>query len=436
MDEMNVEIRPLSELKPRPRNARAHSRGQVRALADAIQALGFRVPVLVDEAGVVLAGHGRLEAAKLLGLHDVPVIRHAGMSEAQKRAFVLADNKLAERAGWDRETLAVELGELSTLLPECGFSIELTGFETGEVDVLLTDIEEEKAQDAADEIVPPPATAVSRPGDVWLLGRHRIVCGDARDISTLCAVMGDDRAGMVFTDPPYNVRVRDIIGRGNIQHAEFAMASGEMTTEEFVRFLKEVLGNAVQVSRDGAMHYVCMDWRHISDLLLAGDRLYGELKNICVWAKTNGGQGSLYRSAHEMIAVFKVGTGDHINNVELGRHGRNRTNVWHYAGINSFGTDRNSHLASHPTVKPVALVADAIKDVTKRGNIVLDVFGGSGTTLIAAERTARRARLIELEPRYVDVAIRRYESISRNDAVLAETGATFAEVARGRLNAQ
>jgi len=431
--ELTVEARPLRGLKPNPRNARTHSKRQLKAIVDSIKAFGFTNPVLVDDGGMILAGHGRFEAAKLLGLDKVPTIRISDLSDAQKRAYVLADNKLAERSGWDRETLAAELGELSIMLPELGYSVDLTGFEVGEIDSLLADGEEEKAASRDDEVGPAPATPLTRPGDVWILGRHRVLCGDARDAGLVRKLLGDDLVDMVFTDPPYNVPVDGhVMGRGKVKHADFAMASGEMSQADFRTFLGQVLGNAAQLSRDGALHYLCMDWRHIDDLIAIGRSVFAEFKNLVVWNKTNGGQGTLYRSQHELIAVFKVADGEHVNNVELGKFGRNRSNVWTYPGVNTFKAGRMDELQAHPTVKPVALVADAIKDVTRRGAVVLDLFGGSGTTLIAAERTGRRARLIEIEPRFVDVTIKRFEDLTKADAVHADTGVTFAEVAAER----
>jgi len=431
--DLAIEHRSISALKVNPRNARTHSRRQVKALAESVRQFGFTSPILVDDHGMILAGHGRAQAAKLLGLDRVPTIRIGDLSEAQKRAYVLADNRLAERAGWDREVLAIELGELSTLLPDLGLSVDLTGFEVGEIDGILSDHEEHKASNQDDEVLPVPDAPVSRAGDLWILGRHSILCGDARDPAAVRQFLGDEKADMVITDPPYNVRVDGhVLGNGDRRHPEFAMASGEMSEPEFTAFLQQVLGNAAAVSREGALHFVCMDWRHIGELLAAGKSVYSELKNLCVWAKTNGGQGSLYRSQHELIAVFKVGSGEHVNNVELGRFGRNRSNVWQYPGVNSFKAGRKEELEAHPTVKPVALVADAIKDVTRRGAVVFDLFGGSGTTLLAAERTGRRARLIEIEPRYIDVTIARFESITKADAVHAESGNTYAEVAQER----
>jgi DNA modification methylase len=386
---------------------------------------------------MILAGHGRVAAAKLLGLHRVPTIQIANLSEAHKRALVLAENKLVERAGWNRELLAVELRELCVVLPDLGLSIDLTGFEVAEVDAILTDVEEYRAAAPDDDAVPPPEQAVSLLSDLWELGPHRLLCGDARNSDALRRLLGGDRVDMVFTDPPYNVAIDGHVrGRGRHRHAEFAMASGEMSVQAFSSFLTEVLGNAAPMCRDGALLYVCMDWRHVAQLMVAGQAAGVELKNLIVWVKSNAGQGSLYRSAHELIALFKVGEGRHVNNVELGRFGRNRSNVWHYAGVNSFKAGREEELAVHPTVKPVALVADAIKDVTGRRAIVLDLFGGSGTTLIAAERTGRRARLMEIDPRYVDVTITRYQRVTGRDAVHAKTGKTFAELAAERCGAK
>jgi DNA modification methylase len=276
---------------------------------------------------------------------------------------------------------------------------------------------------------------LSSPGDVWQLGHHRLLCGDARNADDLARLLGQARAAMAFLDPPYNVRVRDIVGRGQIKHSEFAMASGELSRTSFVEFLQQSLAAATAVSRDGAIHFVCMDWRHLGELLEAGGAVYDAMVNLVVWAKTNAGQGSFYRSAHELIGVFRVGQAAHLNNVELGRHGRSRTNVWHYAGVNTFRAGRLDELQCHPTVKPVVLVADAIKDCTGRGDIVLDTFCGSGTTILAAERVGRRAYTLEIEPRFVDVAIKRWQAFSRKDAIHADSGLSFDELASNRAEA-
>ena len=423
----------VDAVTPSARNARTHSKRQIRQIADSIAAFGFLVPILVDEGRIVIAGHGRYAAAKLLGLKQVPAIEVHGLSEAKRRALAIADNKIAENAGWDRELLAAELPELAEILVVEGLDIAITGFAPAEIDQLTTDFEED-ASDPADTVDPAwlTPTRVTQLNDIWKLGGHRILCGDARGAGDLGHLMGEAQAAMAFLDPPYNIRVRDIVGRGQVKHAEFAMASGELSRADFVDFLKSTLTGAAAVSRDGAVHFVCIDWRHIGELLEAGGAVYDDTLNLAVWVKSNAGQGSFYRSQHELVGIFRVGEEPHLNNIELGRHGRSRSNVWHYAGINTFRAGRLDELKSHPTVKPVALIADAIKDCTRRGDVVLDTFCGSGTTILAAERVGRQAYAMELEPRFVDVAIRRWQAFSRKDAIHVETGRTFGEVASDR----
>jgi DNA modification methylase len=340
---------------------------------------------------------------------------------------VIADNKLAENAGWDRALLALELQELTVHLD---FDVTVTGFETAEIDLLISDLDGE-SPDEADEVpeIDRSAPAVSRPGDLWHIGDHRLLCGDSLKTDSYMALLGGQSAQMVFTDPPYNVVIDGhVSGLGKVKHREFAMASGEMSTQEFSRFLETVFMRLAEFSSDGSLHFICMDWRHMRELLDAAAKPYSELKNLCVWSKTNAGMGSLYRSQHELIFVFKNGTAPHINNVELGRFGRNRTNVWHYRGATSFGKDRESDLEMHPTVKPVAMVADAILDCSRRGSIVLDAFAGSGTTLIAAEKTGRRGYGIELDCHYIDTIIRRFEEIFGLKAVHAESELNFEQL--------
>lgn len=412
--------RPLSvtycgtgSVKPDPRNARTHSKRQVDQIVASIKQFGFTNPILIDENGVIIAGHGRLLAAKSIGMAEVPTIELIGLSDAQKRALRLADNKIALNAGWDLELLKVELGELSSLALDMDLTV--TGFSTGELDVLLSSNE-----DPDDDVIPPVRDEPrSKPGDIWILGDHVIGCGDSRDLGFLQDVVGDAaQIDAAFLDPPYNVRIG---GHANAKgrHREFAMASGEMTDEAFRAFLAETLGAAAKVSRDGAVHFICMDWRHMEEVCEVGRSIYGDLLNLCVWNKSNAGMGSLYRSKHELVFVFKVGTGPHFNAVELGRHGRNRTNVWDYASVNTLAGSRRQDLALHPTVKPTALVADAIQDVTRRGELVLDIFLGSGTTLIAAERCGRRFRGIDIDPAYVDVAIDRWTAMTGGKPRLA-----------------
>lgn len=399
---LRVTYVPTASLVPYARNPRTHSPQQLHQLTKVVREFGLTNPILVDPDYTIIAGDLRRRVATVLGLAEVPVIVIEGLSEPQKRALRLADNKIALGAGWDEELLRIELLELSQ--PELEFDLELTGFTTGEIDVRLND-----EVDPDDEVIPAvPATPRCRPGDIWQLGEHRIGCGDCRDRDLVSRLLGEGaRVGAAFLDPPYNVMIN---GHANARgrHREFAMASGEMTTAEFRTFLNDCLAVAAQLSAPGAVHFICMDWKHLVDLEAAASPLYDQLLNICVWNKSNAGMGSLYRSKHEMIMVYRVRGGPHRNNVELGRHGRNRTNVWSYASVNSLKGSRRQDLALHPTVKPVGLVADAICDVTRHGDTVLDVFLGSGTTLIAAERTGRRCRGLDIDPAYVDVAIERW----------------------------
>lgn len=408
------------------RNARTHSKAQLELLMRSIESFGFTAPIIVDEHLTILAGEGRYQAALQLKLADVPIIKISGLSEARKRAYLLADNKIASRAGWDRAKLVPELGALEELLIEDGLDLSVTGFEAGEIDALLEEFSE-GASDPLDNEVEPGADALSQKGDVWLLGNHRLVCGDARDNKTLRQLMNGAQAAAAFLDVPYNVKVADIGSRGNAKHREFAMASGEMSSDEFRKFLGQALEAAIKASTDGAVHYICIDWRHVDDVVSVVRALYGSLLNIAVWVKSNPGQGSFYRSQHELIVVARVGGDAHMNNVQLGAFGRSRSNVWRYAGVNNFKTGKGGELDMHPTVKPVALVADAIKDCTRRGNIVLDTFMGSGTTILAAERTGRIAYGLEIDPLYVDVAIRRWQDFTKRDAVHEGSGLTFIE---------
>ncbi len=420
---------PIARIKPHPRNARTHTRSQIRQVAQSIKTFRWTFPILLDGNDRIIAGHARFEAAKLLGLTEVPIIRRSDMTEAQLRAYCIADNKLAERAGWDTALLKLEFEEILQLDSE--FDLTVTGIELGELDVIL-DAGSDPAADAIPAIDPKTPT-VTRPGDLWLLGKHRLLCGDARSAESYARLMDRKRAQMVFTDPPYNVPIDGHTGGlGQIHHEDFAMARGEMSEPEFIAFLDSVLGHLVQHSIEGSIHFVCMDWGHTYELLTAGRNRYQELKNLCVWNKTNGGMGTFYRSKHELVLVFKKGTAAHINNFELGQHGRHRTNVWDYAGVNTLKPDRRAELKMHPTVKPVALVADAIKDCSKRNGIILDPFAGSGTTAIAAEQTGRLCYALELDPRYVDTAVHRWEKLVGDSAIHAETGKTFAETAAAR----
>jgi len=409
---LHVVYKTISSLTPDPRNARTHPKRQIEQIMASIRAFGFTNPILADPEGNVIAGHGRLRAARDMGLAEVPVIELPGLTEPQKKALRLADNKIALNAGWDLEVLKLELADFS--LPEIEIDLALTGFSSGEIDVVLAG-----PADPADEVIPAvPEHPRVQPGDIWQVGEHRIGCGDGRDIAFLKQVIGEG-AGIdtAFLDPPYNVKVNGHVNaRG--RHREFAMASGEMSTDEFRKFLAEALGACAAVSRDGAVHFVCMDWRHMEDVFASGGEAYSELLNLCVWNKSNAGMGSLYRSKHEMVFVYRVGDASHTNAVELGKHGRHRTNVWDYASVNSLKGSRREDLALHPTVKPVAMVADAICDVTRQGELVLDIFLGSGTSIIAAERVGRRFRGLDIDPAYVEVAMTRWSELTGKEPQL------------------
>jgi len=422
----HVVWRPVGELKEFPGNPRRHPEGQIAGLMRSIRRF-WTNPILVDETGTILAGHGRWEAAKRLGMAEVPTVTVGGLSDTDKRAVVIADNRLPEQAVWDFDLLRGHFRDLIKV----DFDVELTGFSTGEIDLLIDGSQQPPAADPADDVAGLDADgpAVSQFGDIWELGRHRLVCGDAQRGETYERLLRGELADMMITNPPYKVRIADHMGRGKVRR-EFPMASGEMSPAAFRAFLDRFIRCAMSVSRDGAIHYVFMDWRHLHELLGAALPLYSEWKDLLVWNKTSAGQGSFYRSKHELIAVFKYGTGLHINNFGLGGQGRYRTNVLDYPSVNSLDPARRDDLELHPTVKPVALIADLMRDCSRRNGIVLDPFGGSGTTILAAERAGRIARVAELDPLYVDVAIRRWQKTTALPARHAETGIAFADAAR------
>src|SRR5262245_32830207 len=428
-----IKYQAIDSIFSNPRNARTHSAQQIQQIARSIERFGFNNPVLIDQNNQVIAGHGRVAAAKSLGHDVVPTLRIEHLSDEEKRAYIIADNKLADKAGWDTEILAIEFQGLG----ELGFELELTGFELPEIEMIL-DAKAQKASAIEDDSLPDlvPNRVCTTRGDLWVLGGHRLFCGDARHRGSFEQLLQGEHAQLVFVDPPYNVPIRGhVSGKGRVKHREFAQASGEKTQAQFTKFLEECLGLLAEHTDDGSIHFVCTDWRHIDEMLTAGKRIYAEFKNLAVWNKTNAGMGSFYRSQHELIFVWKNGRGKHINNIDLGRHGRNRSNVWTYAGANCFGPDRSNELAMHPTVKPVALVADAIRDCSHRGHLVLDSFGGSGNTLIACEKTQRKARLIEIDPAYCDLIIRRWQKLTGKGAAHAETGDAFNAIGKRKNTA-
>jgi DNA modification methylase len=429
-----IEYRQIADLKPNPKNPRRHSDRQIKLLMTNIERFGFVAPVLIDAKNNILAGHGRIDATQRLGWSEAPTIRLDHLSEAEARALMIADNRLAEMSTWDDVFLAEALKELSGL--DLTFDLDELGFDVADIDLRIASLDQTKAEPKQDpdDIVPEVTNgpAITQPGDIWQAGRHRLLCGSAVDPRSYVALLDGKLADIVVTDPPYNVKVDGhVSGKGAVRHREFAMASGEMRPLEFVRFLWTSLEAMLRHTRSGAILFVFMDWRHADELLQAVRALQLELKNICVWVKHNAGMGSLYRSQHEFVFVFKYGRSRHQNNVELGRHGRSRTNVWNYRGANSFGRDHDADnpFALHPTVKPVAMIADAILDCSKRGNSLLDPFLGSGTAVLAAERTGRRCYGIEIDPLYVDLAIRRWQSITGQDARHIAGGLTFNDIA-------
>jgi DNA modification methylase len=427
-----VEYRDIDTVVPYARALRKHPERQIVQLTGSMLRFGFSMPLLVDANGVLICGEARLEAAKRLGLTQVPVLVATFWSAAQVKAYRLADNQLATAASWNEELLRIELAEIIDIAE---VPVEVLGWSTGEIDVILDQPAANDDEEAA--LVPePPVDPVSRTGDLWLMDKHRLLCGSSLEAAAWDQLMAGQIAAFSLNDSPWNVKVNGHVS-GSGRHAEFAMASGEMTREEFQAFNAGYLRNIMGHLKDGGIVMAFMDHAHLAELMAAGREVGLHHHNLCVWVKTNGGMGSLWRSQHELVLVLKHGTAPHTNAVELGKHGRYRTNVWHAAGANSFGATRDQDLADHPTVKPTGLLADAIRDVTHPGEIVVDAFSGSGSTILACERTKRVGYAIEIAPGYVDVGVRRWEAATGRQAVLAETGETFAEVAvRRRAEAQ
>lgn len=430
---LEIEYISVDLLLAAPNNSRTHSKKQIKLIADSIKRFGMLTPIAVGDDNQIIYGHARTEAARLAGLETVPVVRLGHLSPDERRAYLLADNRLALEAGWNRELLAIELQELQAL----DFDLPALGFNLPEIDSLYEDLEASKTEgtDPLDDAIPAPTEhIVTQSGDMWLLGNHRLIQGDARNNLLYDRLLNGELIDVVFADPPYNVRIENnVSGLGKVRHADFAMASGEMSPDEFTEFLTDGFRPAAERMRDGAIAFVCMDWRHMGELQRAGLAVFDELKNVCIWNKRNAGMGAFYRSKYEMVFVFKKGHAPHINTFGLGGEGRHRSNVWDYAGVSGISSTGRDELAMHPTVKPIAMIVDALKDVSGRGAKVLDNFGGSGSTLIAAEKSGRCARLIEYDPRYCDTIVRRWQQYTGKQAVLADGGATFEEVEGDRL---
>lgn len=427
-----IELLVTTQLTPNPRNAREHPEKQIKQLEANMKRFGFVSPIIIDEDNLIVAGHGRWEAAKNLGLAEVPAIRMKFLDENERRAFALADNRLSELSVWNQELLTSEL----ELVFDSGFDISTIGFSMSDLSFGLVSEEDEKPKPEEPVELPyPEARAVAQLGDLWLIGPHRIYCGDARDAASWEAMLGDDRADLVFTDSPYNVKITGHVSTIGRQR-EFVMAAGEMSAPEFTAFQRAQMRNCVRFSRDGSIHYQCMDWRHIREILDAADGVYDQFKQLIVWDKGVGALGTFYRSQHELVFVFKAGKAPHVNNFKLGETGRYRTNLVQYAGASTFRKGRAADLAAHSTVKPTAMVSDFILDCSNRGDLVVDPFLGSGTTLLAAHKTKRRGAGMELDPLYVDTALRRLMAATKLVPVLAGDGRTFDEIAAERLAEQ
>ena len=415
IDDLSFPARTLSQVNDR----------QHRQLMASITEFGFIAPLVISRGNEVIVCEKRLAAARELGLTQVPVVRANTLTPLQIRQYRIADNRLNELREWDADALKAELDEIIVLDPDV--NIEALGYEVAEFDVAVQVVTE--GEDPADIAPELPAEPQSRPGDIWEIDGHRLGCGDARDADFLRRLLDGEQPTCVFADPPFNRPVAQHIGgKGRIKHPEFVMASGEMSDAEFQQFQIDWLVQAVAVAQPGALIYVASDWRAPLATLAAAQTAGLEQVNFCTWELASPRLGSFYRSACEYFPVWKKPGGKSRNNVMLGRSGRHRSNCWHYPGANSFGAGRAT-LHLHPTVKPLALVLDILLDCTARGDAILDPFCGSGTTLLAAQRTGRKARVIELDPRYVDVAVRRYQDVFGRAPRLQGSGLTLDELA-------
>lgn len=426
MENIKLEFLAPGEIKPRVHAYRKHSPKQVDLIARSLKERGCIEPVLVDSQDRIVCGAAVVEAALQIGFNRLPVVRANHLTDVELRAYALAANRLAEYAGYDEELLAQEIGDITELLAD--YDLAGLGFEAAEIDKYLgvTSLE----RDAAAETVPPfmPKARVSAKGDLWILGDHRLLNGDALVPGNYAHLSGGKLAQLVLSDVPYNLGAKTISGNGKVKHEDFVQAAGEMSRAEFTRFLTTAMRCMRDASVDGSIHMIFMSWHYLLEMLRAGAIVYDELKAICTWFKQQGGQGAFYRSQTEFIAVFKNGDEKHINNIMMGRFGRNRTNAWNYAGMNTATKGRDELLAMHPTVKPLDLLEDAVLDCSHRGGIVLDPFVGTGSTIIAAHRTGRVGHGMELDPLYADVALRRIRAATGIEPIRASDGESFSEL--------
>ena len=414
---------PLADLNVPERRLRRGDAGQIQAVANAIAAFGFCQPVLIGKDNSVVDGATRIDAAKLLGLDRVPCLRVDHLNETEQRLLRLAVNRLGEKAQWDLGELKIEFEELVLL----NAPITLSGFEISEIDQITLGSDDDILEQGNLE---PATVTIARPGDLFRLGKHRLLCGDARNSDSLSRLLGDSVARLVLTDVPYNVPIKGNVTGGN--HREFAMASGEMSEVEFEKFNSDWIAACLPHLVEGGLLGTFIDWRGYPTIHAAARALELEPLNLIAWVKSNAGMGSLWRSQHELLPMFKKGTAVHVNNVALGKHGRWRSNVWNYPGASTLGSDARAGLKVHPTVKPSALLRDALLDVTERGDVVLDPFAGSGSTFVAAEEANRVCFGVEIDPIFVDVIIRRFQEITSREVVLDETGETFESLEKRR----
>ena len=422
---LRLETLPVDQLRSNGRRLRRSMEAHVCEVAQSISALGFTVPLLIGRDNVVIDGDTRLEAARVLGLEFVPCVRVDHLNENEQRLLRLAVNRLGEKGEWDVLALQTEFQEL--IIEDV--QIELSGFCSDEIDQIIIGEQVESLE--VGELDPRAGTKpIAELGDVFNLGRHTLICGDATDPMVTARLMGSDKARLVLTDEPYNVRIVGNVTKGD--HREFAMASGEMSDERFIEFNRAWMGAILPFLVDGGILGTFIDWRGMSTVHAAAMNLGLSQLNLVVWTKTNAGMGSLYRSQHELLPLFKMGALPHLNNIALGRRGRHRSNVWSYPGASSIGSDARSGLRDHPTVKPTAMLEDALIDLTNSSDIVVDPFLGSGSTVIAAEKRGRICRGIELDPLYVDVIIRRWQRVTGKAATLGETGESFADLSQRR----
>ena len=410
--ELRLVLRAIDRLRAARRRVRKTSAAQITRIANAIARLGFCLPILITADDEIIDGHERVEAAKQLGFTEITCVVIDHLDDEEIRVLRIALNRIAEKGSWDFDELRLEFKELI----ELGAPIELSGFELPEIDIVLAE-EEPPALEEGEVEVDPEREQVTQPGDVWALGEHLIACGDARDQAVAAFLFADGRkAQLIGTDVPFNVAIENNVTRSG--HKEFAMASGEMSREEFIEFNLAWFSVWLQHLVDGGLFASFIDWRSVEIILAVGRMLGLELLNLIVWNKSKGGMGSMWRSQHELFPVFKAGRAPHRNNIQLGRFGRDRSNVWSYPGATTMGSDAREGLKSHPTVKPVSMLQDALLDMTNVGDIVVDPFLGSGSTLIACEKSGRICRAVEIDPGFVDVAIRRWIDLTGKTPVL------------------